>query len=193
MPPSPSSDLLSDRLRVALAEQAQARIDLTAARESIDKIIEQMRRERRPWRRIAGYVPQSERSREAHRLRARAYRCRHVTRGDRIRRAGDDLPGIGLTESSPSPEKPQKEKEPMNTPRLIKRRTTTTEELFDDRHCPVPDIDDDDDGANVDDERGDEAAKPTRAAHGRPHDEPTVKGAETAGTDGEEFEGDDDR
>jgi len=48
MPPSPSSDLLSDRLRVALAEQAQARIDLTAARESIDKIIEQMRRERRP-------------------------------------------------------------------------------------------------------------------------------------------------
>ena len=74
----------------------------------------------------------------------------------------------------------------MNRPRLIKRRTVTTEELFDDGPCPVRNID------ATSTEDVDTSAEPTSATRTDSHDKPTMKGAETAGIDDMDLEGDED-
>ena len=69
----------------------------------------------------------------------------------------------------------------MPNGRLIKR--TVTEEIYDDRACPVSDIDDDDD-----DEADAERDTPPRAARGR-QDRPSVDGTDAAGTDNADLAG----
>lgn len=177
---SRAADPLGERLRTALAQQASARAELIAAQKDIDEIIDQMRGQRRSWRSIAANVPLAERSREARRLCTRAYR-RRVTSGDGIRRAGEDEIGTEKAERSPSSKNPNKEKVPMNTPRLIKRRTVTTEELFDDGPCAAPGI-----------EHVDTSAEHPRGVHGEGHEQSAMKGAESAGIDDPDFEGDED-
>ena len=68
----------------------------------------------------------------------------------------------------------------MPSSRLIKR--TVTEEIYDDRACPVSDIDDEDDAIGDDDDEDDEAIE-IQPARGKTKDGPTAHGAETAGTD----------
>ena len=68
----------------------------------------------------------------------------------------------------------------MSQGRLIKR--TVTEELYDDRACPAPGIDDDDD-AVADDEDLDEGVEATRSFRGRSHEGASTSGADTAGSD----------
>ena len=81
----------------------------------------------------------------------------------------------------------------MPSSRLIKR--TVTEEIYDDRACPVSDIDDDDDDAIGDDDDLDDADAeqdtPPRAARGR-QDRPSVGGTDAAGTDNTDLTGEED-
>ena len=75
----------------------------------------------------------------------------------------------------------------MPTGRLIKR-TVTTEELYGDTACALPDIDDDDNDAIEDDDDlddADEAAdtRSPRAPRGKSQNSANVTSPETAGTD----------
>ena len=75
----------------------------------------------------------------------------------------------------------------MTNPRLIKR-TTTTEEFFDDGACPAPRIDDNENDA-IPDGDDDDAIEAPRAARGQSQDDASVSGAETAGTDDADLAG----
>ena len=75
----------------------------------------------------------------------------------------------------------------MNAPRLLKRRTV--EEIFDDRPCPVPEVDDDDNDAF--DDGDDDVVDHTHAGHGEPADKPAMNSGDLTGTDGTDLDGDD--
>lgn len=78
----------------------------------------------------------------------------------------------------------------MPSSRLLKR--TVTEEIYDDRACPVSDIDDDDDDAIADDDDLEDAAEPVRTSRGKAQESAHASGAEAGGTDDSDLGGEDD-
>jgi hypothetical protein len=183
----------SERLRAVQAEVARARASLEVARREEALALADLHAAGRTWFKIASYVPVGQRKREAQRLRALAHRYRRVTDRHAIRRAQPANHGEAVPHESPSDSSADmKENSTMTNPRLIKR--TVTEEIFDERARPVSQVDDDEDDAIDDDDDDAEAEEstPPRAARGKSHDSVSVSGAETAGTDDPDLNGEED-
>jgi hypothetical protein len=184
--PPPQSEAVKaavDRLRAARADVAQVKAALEAARlEEVAALVD-LHEMGKSWFQVASYAPMADRKREVQRVRTRVHRFRGVTACNEILNQRRNKHGEAASPASPSSCSPiQKEEATMPHGRLIKR--TVTEELFDDRACPAPPIDDDDDDAIADEDDLEDADEPAMAANGRTQDSASASGAETAGTEG---------
>jgi hypothetical protein len=169
----------------------RARASLEAARREEAAVLAELHASGKPWFKIAAYAPFEKRYREAQRIRALVCRYRRVTDRHGILGAAREKPGKAASPTSPSScSTAKQEKLTMPNSRLIKR--TVTEEIYDDRACPVPNIDDDDDDAIADEDELEDAVEPVRSSRGKPHDSAGVSGAETAPTEGSDLTGEED-